>query len=1220
MSSTGNPFVGLRPFESDESLLFFGRQHQVLELLQRLHQHHFVTVTGSSGSGKSSLIKAGLIPRLKAGFLVDDRDRWIIASAKPGQSPICNLADSLLTQLDYTTHNISATDLQNTIITEGVDAILDLLKPLWKSNTNFFLLIDQFEELFRFSLNDDSTPEQKDEAIDFVNILLQLSAHTELPIYVVLTMRSDFIGDCSQFYGLPEAMNQSQYIVPRLNRVQLETTITGPVRLYDAKIETALTARLLNDAQGVKDELPLLQHALMRLWDHKENIDPGGELTIADYESIGGIEKALCNHADEALKNMSETDLALTKKIFQALTGIDENGRKIRRPVHLSELQSLTGANNETLLNIVNRFIEDNRSFLVINRSADNTDLLIDMSHESLIRQWGTLNKWVDEEAEAGKLFLRLTEAATLYNEGKKDLLSGNELQQFLQWYNASKPGKIWAQRYNASFENNLVYLKQSEKESIKQKAIKRRTRRLFITTLLLIIVLLSAFAIFIYRNNIKNKNELAINYWKNSQYAKAANNFLDGLHLLTEAAVITTDKTLVKNLMIDAEASLPHTILDTIFIQHDIVHSVAFSGDDKTILIAGNDGVVRLLEKASGTEMVPGMQHPAPVTTATFSTDSKWIVTACGNHTAYLWEAASGKQWRAFQHEDDVTCVGFSPDGKLILTGSADGYVRLWQIDSGTVIDSIQQAADINNAVFSPDGKKILISCNDASPYIWDVTIKKEVPFIKAQVENNLSVITNAIFNIDGTKILTTGTDSTLRVWDTTATLLAVFKHNDKITDAAFSPDGKWLLTASDDKKARLWNIDMEAQAGAAMKHDGPVYSVCFSHDGKQILTAGWDKIIKLWNVEPAQAEKKFIFKHHGIVTTALFNKEGTKILSAGYDSTAKLWDRKTRQAIHTFTHDGKINSAVFNNNGLKIVTAGDDSTVRTWDATTGKLIDVLKFNEKVHKAVYDANSRRLLTVDHNNNISLWNAAAQPMTIIDSFQFETEIADAVFSPDGKTLLIAGGDSAAHIVQASSGKELMSFKHGEMVASAIFNTSGSKILTASWDRTARLWNATTGQQIGSSMVHQADARSAAFSADEKWIVTTAFDKATHLWNTATLKEIGLGKNHKAALNGAVFSADNRWILTAGYDSTAELQEIKGDLDVPPALFMLQAKAITGVAYNIETSETQCIPLQEWLTLKRDYQKQADEHYKTCKFPGYNLWARFNKNIVADNTH
>ena len=359
-TDANNPYVGLRPFDVDESILFFGRNDQTLELLQRLHQRHFVAVVGSSGSGKSSLLRAGLIPALKAGYLVEGSDRWFISIMKPGQSPLYNLAESLLTQLDPQTSSMAITALLQKIKEEGADAILDLAKPLWKEkNINFFLLIDQFEELFRFAVEQHDI-EKKDEAIDFVNIMLELSQQNEVPFYVVITMRSDFIGDCAQFYGLPEAMNQSQYLVPRLNRVQMKTVIEGPAKLYAGTIAPGLTSRLLNDIGKVKDELPLLQHALMRIWDH----DKVGDLDIKDYEIVGGIENALSNHADEAITGMNEADLLLTKKIFQSLTAVDEYGRKIRRPVLLSELQTLTGASKDQLMRIIELFIKEKRSFL----------------------------------------------------------------------------------------------------------------------------------------------------------------------------------------------------------------------------------------------------------------------------------------------------------------------------------------------------------------------------------------------------------------------------------------------------------------------------------------------------------------------------------------------------------------------------------------------------------------------------------------------------------------------------------------------------------------------------------------------------------------------------------------------------------------------------------------------------------------------------------------
>ncbi|MEP7168619.1 MAG: LamG-like jellyroll fold domain-containing protein [Bacteroidota bacterium] len=478
-SDTNNPYVGLRPFEVDESLLFFGRNDQTLELLQRLHKHHFVAVVGGSGCGKSSLLRAGLIPALKGGYLVDDSDHWFIAIMKPGQSPLYNLTESILHQVKPGATGSDVTTLFQKIKEEGADALLNILTPVCKQrNSNFFLLVDQFEELFRFAM-DQNDVSKKDEAVDFVNIILELSQQKQIPFYIVITMRSDFIGDCAQFYGLPEAMNQSQYLVPRLNRVQLKTVIEGPAKLYGGKLNPSLTSRLLNELGKVKDELPVLQHALMRIWDFEMNVNKNGELDLKDYESIGGIEKALSNHADEALAGMSSQEALLTKEIFQALTAIDENGRKIRRPVLLSQLEELTGANKEQILKIINLFIKDKRSFLVINKAGDTDDKVIDISHESLIRQWNTLSLWVDREGESAKNYLRLVESAELYKLKQKDFLTGSELQVMLSWYNKFKPVAAWADRYKEGFDESIKYLTESEKVVIKENHEKERKLKL---------------------------------------------------------------------------------------------------------------------------------------------------------------------------------------------------------------------------------------------------------------------------------------------------------------------------------------------------------------------------------------------------------------------------------------------------------------------------------------------------------------------------------------------------------------------------------------------------------------------------------------------------------------------------------------------------------------------------------------------------------------------
>lgn len=483
LDSSKNPYVGLRPYQSNESLYFFGREAQTLELLQRLHTNNFVAIVGSSGCGKSSLLRAGLIPALKGGFLVDDSNKWEIFTIKPGESPMYNLAYALLKNNGKSANKNEIASFVDKIEDEGVDAILEHFVPLSKkSNINFFLLVDQFEELFAFTKkrpeNSDKTiNDSKNEAINFVNVLLELANQKVLPFYVVFTMRSDFIGDCSEYHGLPEAMNKSQYLVPRLNRQQLKKVIEGPSKLTGKKFNASLTSKLLNNLGDSQDELPILQHALMCMWEHDENDSKNkGEIDFADYEAIGGLEKALSNHAQKALDDLSKEDKEVASNLFRALTTVDGSNRKKRRPVRLKKLVELTGASKEKLLEIIGKFNEGGRSFLVIEDVGEFDDKLIDISHESLIRQWKALSKLVTQEARDAKQYKVLSEKQKEYRVGGRDLLEGIEFEKAQHWWKTFNPGKTWAIAYDANYDNCKDFLLASKKKydsnKLKKKAV----------------------------------------------------------------------------------------------------------------------------------------------------------------------------------------------------------------------------------------------------------------------------------------------------------------------------------------------------------------------------------------------------------------------------------------------------------------------------------------------------------------------------------------------------------------------------------------------------------------------------------------------------------------------------------------------------------------------------------------------------------------------------
>ncbi|TKK71763.1 WD40 repeat domain-containing protein [Ilyomonas limi] len=1200
LSPESNPFVGLRSYESHESILFFGRQDQTIELLQKLHLFRFLAVIGSSGSGKSSLVKAGLIPRLKAGYLVKNQSSWVIVTMKPGKDALLNLAEALLSLFNESNNGFTAADLKKRILEQGFEAIPDIWSPQKLGKANYFLLVDQFEELFRIALNT-SEIAKRDEAADFVNVLLHLSHQKIISFYITITMRSDFIGDCAQFYGLPEAINKGLYLVPRLSRIQLEIVVEGPVRLYNQKISPALTTTLLNDAQMIEDALPLLQHVLMRTWNYEMNTDKNGELDVMDYYNVGRIENALSLHADEVLLGMTTEERKVTEKMFQALTAIDQNGRKIRRPALLSELVLITKTNKEVLQKIINRFT-GNTSFLITSKVEDRDDLLIDISHESLIRQWQRLNDWVDTEADSARIFLRLVEAEKLYKEKNKNLLSGNELHQFWHWYTTFNPSPEWARRYSESCNDCINYLKKSRSVNLRNKIL------LFgaITSVVLVICI---FSIKVYSDYVASTNQLALSYWTSSQNLADKNNFFDALHLIAEAEETSRRDDIIKDLLINGESFLPAACLKNMFPVNAIINSAVFSPDGKLIIIAVQNGVVSVIDKTTGKKVEEFISDSLPVVSAVFSPDQNSILTAGHDSTARLWDVKNGLQIKAFKHPQAVTGASFSADGHFVVTACADSCARIWNVAAENQVDTFRQDATVYSAVLSQDNKRLLTSGSDSTAHLWNVVTGKPVYSLR----HNTPYVNSAVFSADEKRILTTGNDSTARIWDAaTGMPIDSFYHESEVTNGAFSPDGKWIATCTRDKYVHIWNIESPNSKSFILKHAGAVYSVNFSKDGKWLLTGGKDTIVRLWNMEAATINAINTFQTRGIVNNAGFSNDGKFILTCGSDSLARVWNIANSQLINSFNNGSVINKGVFSNDGKYVLTCGSDSTARLWNISSGKLQNHFKHNGIVRSAVFNADGKTILTTGDDSTIRFWTIQAKPGRII---KFKDKVRSGVLSPDGASLLIIGADSTAYLLSSKTGKRLKSFRQEDVIKSAVFSPDGKWALTAGWDNTARMWSIATGEQNGSSMRHSKYIMEAVFSPDGKWILTAGWDSCVRIWEITTKNQI-IALLQKSPVNSVVFSPDQTSILTANRDSNAMLSRIPGDLDIPKALFKLQVQVLTGARYNIKTNETECLSPEQWQSLNRDYEREAKEHYKACKYQQYNVWRRFNPNEAS----
>lgn len=478
-----SPYPGLRAFRADESDIYFGREEQTDALLQRLQSSRFLAVVGPSGCGKSSLVRAGMIAALETGCMADAGSRWRIAEMRPGDRPLPRLAQALVE------HEALGAALANTAdraafveaeLRRGPRGLIEALRaaPL-PPDTNLLLLVDQFEEIFRFRARGDT-----DEADAFVALLLASFGQRELPIYVVVTMRSDFLGDCALFRGLPEAINDSQYLTPRLTREQTREAIIGPARVCGGNVDSFLVNRLLNDFGPDPDQLPLLQHALMRMWERAlaralsagERTQPPGlariastvTVTLRDYLDLGGLKLALSNHADEVLAELTPQQQQIAEVMFRSLTERGVGQRDTRAPARLWEVAAVAGVTLEVVMPVVEAFRRADRSFIMPPvETALTPETLLDIGHESLIRQWRRLGEWVEREARSAALYQRLKQTAQLWRKGEAALWRNPDLERALKWEQEEKPTPDWAARYGTreDFAAAIGFLRASEQE-----------------------------------------------------------------------------------------------------------------------------------------------------------------------------------------------------------------------------------------------------------------------------------------------------------------------------------------------------------------------------------------------------------------------------------------------------------------------------------------------------------------------------------------------------------------------------------------------------------------------------------------------------------------------------------------------------------------------------------------------------------------------------------
>ncbi|MEG4404124.1 nSTAND1 domain-containing NTPase [Microcoleus sp. MON2_D5] len=1076
-----NPYQGLAAFGEEDADFFFGQEKFVNNLAEVTHKQPLVAVVGPSGSGKSSVVFAGLIPKLRK------EGNWLIEIFRPGKEPFLPLASALVRQLEPEAGETQqlreavglAGDLQQGRITlqQAVSRILER-----NSGKRLLLVADQFEELYTLC-------QVKEEQERFVNELLRAIAQENITL--VLTLRADFYGYVLSYRPLRDALQEyTPQLLSSMKREELQAAIESPAQNLKVQLEPRLTQRILDDVGQEPGNLPLLEFALTRLWEKQIN----RELTHQAYEEIGGVKKAIANHAEQVYQKLSETQKKQAQRIFVQLVRPGEGTEDTRRVATRAEV----GEDNWNLVS----YLAGYPARLVVTGRLEPEDT-VEVVHEALIREWGTLREWMNTNREFRTWQERLKVALREWKNNNYDagaLLWGALLSVAEEWLR---------KRADEMTQEEQAFIQVSVKERDRERQERERGRRLTIIGLSgfsAITLGLAGLASFgLWRAAINEINFLA-QYSDVLTGSKAVKTILKAVVQMQRTPWVDADT------HSQVELSLLNTVSNvaapnTLGGHANSVNAVSFSPNGKLLATGSFDNTVKLWDTSTGKEIKTLTGHTNSVNAVSFSPNGKLLATGSRDNTVKLWDTTTGKQIKTLTgHTDRVWAVSFSPNGKLLATGSFDKTVKLWDTTTGKQIKTLPGHKNPLLAVsFSPNGKLLATGSSDKTVKLWDTTTSKPIKTFAGHT----GWVTAASFSPNG-KLLATGSgDNTVKLWDTTTgkPIKTLTGHTDWVLAVSFSPNGKLLATGSSDKTVKLWDTTTGKQIKTLTEYKS-VLAVSFSPNGKLLATGSGDhtvplsdyNTVKLWDTTTGK-EIKTLTGHTNWVLAVSFSPNGKLLATGSADKTVKLWDTTTGKPIKTLTgHTDWVNAVSFSPNGKLLATGSSDKTVKLWDTTTDKQIKTLTGHTNLVRAVsFSPDGKLLATGSDDNTVKLWDTTTgKPIKTLTG---HTDLVNAVsFSPNGKLLATGSSDNTVKLWDTTTGKEIKTLTgHPNPVSAVSFSPNGKLLATGSADNTVKLWDTTTGKEIKTLTGYPTWVNAVSFSPNGKLLATGSADNTVKLW-------------------------------------------------------------------------------------------------------------------------
>ena len=1074
------PYRGLGAFTADDADVFVGREGDVGRLREMVCQRPLVVVTGPSGVGKSSLVNAGLIPLLRG-------QGWAAGSFRPGGMPLEALARALAAvQAPGRPPTVpevgewAALIRSDGLASLGTRLALNLRQPI-------LLHVDQLEEI----LDPAVCPESL--TAEFLEVLLSAQAAPDEGLHLVATLRADF---WTQLLEQPDAgtrLVDRWFGLSPMSKDRLEKVIAEPAQARDVQYQDGLVRVIAEDG----DEgygLPLLEFALTQLWPHQQ----GRQISLAAYQSIGGVAGALSRHAELAYQDL--LDKFPEERIRRVMLALVRSRGGAAEATRRVVSRDRIGADWEVAQALARQRL------LTVGRDEGKGEETAEITHEALIRKWPRFAGWVNDDADFQHWLASAEERAA---DG--ELLPDTRLAEADRWV-AERGEDLPHEVKQLVQDSKSEWLKRvSELEEARQSA-----------------------------DEAARHAAMAAQQSEARRLAAAAELALASPRVPLQVPIVLAVESMrliptiegniaIRNAIRIAPAQRSRT-------DHDgPVHAVAFSPDGSQVVTGSADGTARVLDARSGAQLCR-LDHDGPVIAVAFSPDGSQVVTGSADGTARVMGAHSGAQaWRV-DHDRPVIAVAFSPDGSQVVTGSGifhGGAARVLDARSGAQAWRVDHDGPVIAVAFSPDGSQVVTGSADGTARVLEA-----VTGAQAWRADHDRPVNAVAFSPDGSQVVTGSADGTARGLDVdTGAQAWRVDHDAPVNAVAFSPGGSQVATGSGTFHGGAARV-LDARSGAQLcrlDHDGPVNAVAFSPDGSQVVTGSADGTTRV--LEAVTGAQLCKLDHDGPVNAVAFSPDGSQVVTGSADGTARVLDARSGAQAWRVDDGGPVNAVAFSPDGSQVVTGSADGTTRVLEAVTGAQLCKLDHDGPVHAVAFSPDGSQVVTGSADGTARVLDARSGAQ--LCRLDHDGPVIAVAFSPDGSQVVTGSADGTARVMGAHSGAQAWRVDHDRPVIAVAFSPDGSQVVTGSGifhGGAARVLDARSGAQAW-RVDHDGPVIAVAFSPDGSQVVTGSADGTARVLEAVTGAQAWRA-DHDRPVNAVAFSPDGSQVVTGSADGTA----------------------------------------------------------------------------------